>query len=184
MTTSTKLQAYGWTTIAFHWLSVIAVAISFLTGTPLGDVGREGQDTALADHLFWASLLAVPLLARIAWRMSEGFLRTSDQVGVLRIISRVVMVGLLLSVGGAVVTGFLLPWSLGNPLDIGVVSIGSPLPRSAAMHALLASLHDVFAYLWLPLLAVHILGALKHFLVDGDDVFIGMLISNREEDDG
>jgi len=184
MTTSTKRQAYGWTTIAFHWLSVVAVVISFLTGTPLGDVGLEEPDTALADHLLWASLLAVPLLARIAWRVSEGFLQTSDQVGVLRLISRVVMVGLLVSVGGAVITGFLLPWSLGNPLNIGVVSISSPLARSATLHALLVSLHDVFAYLWLPLLAVHILGALKHFLVDGDDVFIGMLISNREEEDG
>ena len=91
------------------------------------------------------------------------------------------MVGLLLSIGGAVLTGFLLPWSLGNPLEIGVLSMDSPLARSLTLHGLLESLHRVFAFLWLPLLVLHILGALKHFLVDGDQVFIGMLISNRED---
>lgn len=180
MTTSTKLQSYGWTTIALHWLSVVALVISFLTGEALEDSCDGGQAAILADHLLWASVLAVPLLARIGWRMREGFLRTAEQRPILHLIARAVMTGLLLSIGGAVVTGFLLPWSLGTPLEIGVLSISSPLPPSPAFHGLLATLHGLFAYLWLPLLALHLLGALKHFLLDGDQVFLGMLISNRE----
>ena len=180
MTTSTALQPYGWTTIVLHWLSVFALVVSFLTGEALEDSGDDGRAAVLADHLLWASILAVPLLARIGWRMREGFLRTADQRPMLHLVSRVVMIGLLLSIGGAVITGFLLPWSLGNPLEIGSLAIGSPLPPSPALHGLMETLHGVFAHLWLPLLALHVLGALKHFLLDGDQVFLGMLISNRE----
>jgi cytochrome b561 len=77
--TSTVLQPYGWTTIVLHWLGVFALVVSFLTGEALEDIGDDGRAAVLADHLLWASILAVPLLARIGWRMREGFLRTADQ---------------------------------------------------------------------------------------------------------
>lgn len=173
-------ETYGWTTIALHWLSVVALVISFLTGEVLEGANGDGRGAILASHVFWASLLAIPLLARIGWRLHEGFLSTAEQSRLLKIISRIVMIGLLISICGAVISGFLLPWSLGEPLEIGALSISSPLPRWPALHGLLEGLHGLFAHLWLPLVILHILGALKHLFLDGDQVFMGILISKRE----
>lgn len=88
--------------------------------------------------------------------------------------ARLVMIGFLISIVGAVLSGLLLPWSAGRPLEVGGISLASPMDSSRGFYELLEGAHELFSHLWLPLLPLHVLGALKHLLVNRDGVFSGM----------
>ena len=65
-----------------------------------------------------------------------------------------------------VISGYLLPWSLGDTLDVFGVGIPSPMDASPALHEFLERLHDVAGHLFVPLLALHVAGAVKHAIFD------------------
>ena len=91
--------------------------VSFMTGDALEDTVGEVRSAAYASHVPWAGVVA-----RVAWRLGSGLEATSDQHGALLIVSRLVMNRLLLSILGAVVSGFLLSCSQGNPIVIGALT--------------------------------------------------------------
>jgi len=169
-----KSAPYGWPSIALHWLGAIALVASFLTGEAMEDATGAARASAYAVHVTWGTILAVPLLARVFWRSIAGFKRTSQRHWAFALAARLVMIGFLITIVGAVVSGLLLPWSAGRSLDIGGLSLASPMSAWRDLHELLEQAHDLFSHLWLPLLLLHVLGALKHLVVNRDGVFSGM----------
>jgi cytochrome b561 len=73
-----------------------------------------------------------------------------------------------------VITGYLIPWTNGQPLDVFGVGIPSPLPSMSGLHGVVRGLHDVVGEAFVPLLLLHILGALKHAVIDRDGVLTRM----------
>lgn len=55
-----------------------------------------------------------------------------------------------------VISGYLLPWSLGDALDVFGVGIPSPMDGNQALHDALERMHDVAGHLFIPLLALHV----------------------------
>jgi len=99
---------YGSLSIWLHWLVVIAMAVSFVTGEKLEEDGA-GAD-AYASHVGWAFVFGIPILLRIVWRGIDGFKNTSSQTRALHLISRCIMIAFLVVTGLAVVSGLLLPY--------------------------------------------------------------------------
>ena len=58
-------------------------------------------------------------------------------------------------------------------------AIPSPLLAMRNLHPLLEGTHTIAAYAIFPLVALHILGALKHALIDRDGVVRRMLVPRR-----
>ena len=166
------ISHYGWTTIILHWVGAIAILVCYLTGEAMEDRSAG----AYASHVSWAAVLAIPLFIRVVWRMADGIRRTSDQSAILQLASKIVMVGFLVTIVVSVVTGILLPWSLGNPLEVFSLSIPSPLPRMRDLHEVLEETHEVAVHLFIPLVALHVAGALKHAFVDSDGVLKGIFV--------
>ena len=169
-----KTSRYGWPSIALHWLGAIALVASFLTGEAMEEATGAARASAYSIHVTWATILAVPLLARVFWRSIDGFKRTGQQHWAFELAARLVMIGFLVSITGAVLSGLLLPWSAGRPLEIGGLSLASPMSAWRDLHEMLEGAHELFSHLWLPLLLLHILGALKHLVINRDGVFAGM----------
>jgi len=166
------ISNYGWTTIVLHWIGAIAILVSYLTGEAMEDRSAG----AYASHVSWAAVLAIPLIVRVVWRMADGIRRTSDQAAIFHLASKIVMIGFLVTIVVSVVTGILLPWSVGNPLEVFSLSIPSPLPRMRELHEVLEETHEVAVHLFIPLVALHIAGALKHAFVDRDNVLKGIFL--------
>ncbi len=79
--------------------------------------------------------------------------------------------GFLAAIVIVVVTGYLLPWSAGQPLDIlGLLSIPPPFSMPHVVHEMLEEGHELAGDAFIPLLALHVLGALKHAVIDRDGV--------------
>ena len=90
---------------------------------------------------------------------------------VLNLASQIVLWGFLVTLFVVVVTGYFLPWSLGRPLEIfGLVSVPSPMSADRSIHEFMEEVHDVSGHLFLPLLALHLLGAAKHAFIDKDGI--------------
>ncbi len=74
--------------------------------------------------------------------------------------------GGLVTIVAAVITGDPSPWPQGNPLNVFGVPIPSPIASSQDFHDLMEEVHDISGHLFIPLLALHVLGAAKHAMID------------------
>lgn len=70
---------------------------------------------------------------------------------------------------------------MGRSVDVfGLVSIASPMPEMRGLHEVLEEVHEFASHALVPLLALHVLGALKHLFIDRDGVFQRILWVRRK----
>lgn len=169
-----EAERYGPISIALHWLGAVALVLSFTTGDPLEELAGAEWASAYDNHVLWATILGIPLIARVVWRIRRGFKHHRNQHIALWILARCVMIGFLVSIVGAVITGLLLPWTEGQPLKIGALIVASPIPSMPTLYGFMKGGHGLFSHIWIPLLLLHSLGALKHLIIDRDNVFRGI----------
>ena len=155
-----RAGGYSPLSIVLHWLAAIFVVALFVT--------HDGERGSLAYviHVSGGAIAGVFLLWRVWHRVRRGMIALPDQAFVLNAVARVVQWGFLAAIVVAVITGYLLPWSQGNPLHVFGVDIPSPMTSSREFHELMEEVHDVSGHLFIPLLALHILGAAKHAMFD------------------
>lgn len=165
MTQSARNDGYSRLSIVFHWLAAIIVIALFAT--------HEGDRGSIEYfiHVSIGGVAGLFLLWRVWHRVRHGMTDKPDQAVLLNLASGIVIWGLLAAIVVVVLTGYLLPWSLGRPIDLlGLISIPSPLPSSYAVHEFVEELHEVAGYLFVPLVGLHILGAAKHVFIDRDGI--------------
>ena len=155
-----RVGGYSSLSIVLHWLAAIFVVALFLTHD-----GERGS-SAYVIHVSGGAIAGVFLLWRVWHRARGGMAALQDQAFLLNAAARVVQWGFLVAIVVAVITGYLLPWSQGRPLDVFGVAIPSPMTASRLFHELMDEVHDVSGHLFIPLLALHILGAAKHAIFD------------------
>jgi len=157
-------NGYNRTSIAFHWITVVAMLSLFFT--------HEAPDDSVGQvfHISGGAILGVFLLWRVMRRSMRGFADKPKQaVGYNRAAS-IVQWGFLISIVLVVISGYLIPWTLGHALVIYNFSIPSPFTELPLVHGWVDSVHNFSGHLILPLLLVHVLGVLKHAIIDRDDV--------------
>jgi len=165
MTARSGPTGYSGLSILVHWLTAILVIALFVTHE--GDRGSAAQ----AFHVGGGAIAGLFLLWRVWHRARHGLPEPGGQAAIFNVASRIVFIGFLAAIVAVVVTGYLLPRSLGRPLDIyGLVAIPSPLPRMPWLHTLSEDVHDIAGHLFIPLLGLHLLGAAKHAFVDRDGI--------------
>ncbi len=169
-----RAAEYGWISITLHWLGVAGLLTSFITGLMMEDLPRALERVALDNHVFWATLMAVPILARVVWRALRGFAPVGQQAFALTLIQKLVMWGLLASLVAAVGTGLASVWLTGQTIDLGFMSLPSPLSPNPGLGELMEELHELAVFAWIPLLLLHVLGALKHLIIDRDGRFFAI----------
>ena len=158
-------NGYSSLSVALHWIAGVAIIALFFTHE--GDQGLA----SMTFHVSGGAILGVLLLWRIVRRMSRGFAEKPAQHEVLNLASGFVMWGLMITTLVVVITGYLLPSTLGNPLDIyGIITIPSFTGRLADLHVRLEWLHNLAGHAIVPLFLIHIIGSLKHLLIDRDNV--------------
>ena len=156
----TRAEGYSALSIVVHWLAAILVIALFVT--------HEGEpgSTAYVLHVSGGAIAGVFLLWRVWRRVRRGSTHPPRQAAVFNLAARLVHWGLLVAIVVVVVSGYLLPWSLGQELDVFGIGIPSPMGANRSVHGLVERVHDVSGHLFVPLLALHVLGAAKHAILD------------------
>jgi cytochrome b561 len=168
--TTASARGYSPLSIAAHWLAAICIIILYFT--PEG-----GRDSALrAFHIGFGALVAIPLIWRAVRRMAIGFPEKPAQHPLFNLASQIVIWGFLVAIVVASITGPFVVWSLGHGIDmLGLFSIPSPFPKTLWLHELTEGVHSLAGNAIMPLLVLHIAGALKHAMIDRDGVVSRMV---------
>ena len=132
MTDPASNDGFSGLSIVLHWFAAIIVVALFLTHE-----GEQGS-TEYAFHVSGGAITGLFLLWRVWHRVRRGMNEGPDQVFVLTVLRQIVLWGFLVAIVVVVISGYLLPWSLGHPLDIsGVISIPSPMELNPDFHELM-----------------------------------------------
>jgi cytochrome b561 len=162
---------YGFTSIWLHWISAGLVAVLFLSGQFVEDMSRGADKSELmAVHQSLGMLLFIVVLARLLWRLGQGFPDPVDkQNSVLTKLSRAwhwILLGFLMAIP---VSGYLLAETGLEDLNFfGLLALPDLIGSSRGVHEFFEEIHETLSNLLLPLIAIHVLAALKHHYLDRD----------------
>jgi cytochrome b561 len=174
-------DAYGWAAIALHWLVVIAVVTMFSLGL-LAEAASEAGDRALRatymrTHIGFGVFVVLLVFVRIFWSLTQPRPAPLGAPSFLNTIARLVHVVLLLGLLTLVISGPLAVWSGGRAIDVfGWFALPSPFAESNdAVHEAAEIMHAVGRFTVFFAVLLHVLGALKHLLIDRDRTVQRML---------
>jgi cytochrome b561 len=127
---------YGSVSVINHWLSGLLVVILLTLGLVFHDMPRSDEKNFLLWlHISIGSITLFVVLFRVVWRLREGFLTPLGTTRWQVTLARLTHWGLLLCVLIMVVSGLLIVFSTGRPLNIfNLISIPSPMARQDRQH--------------------------------------------------
>jgi cytochrome b561 len=170
---------YGLVSILLHWSMAILLAALIWLGWTFEELPR-GPERAFYTglHVSFGLLFLLLAVARLVWRAASGMPQPATQGSPLlerlaAIVHRLLLLAMIvLPLSGLllVAAGGRVPQFFGLPVPLPFV------PQSEGLHEAGEVVHKVAANLvLLPLLALHVLGALKHHLLDRDATLRRML---------
>lgn len=169
---------YSATAIALHWLMALLLIGLFAVGLYMSDLSLSPQKLKIYSWHKWAGVTAFLLvLLRLVWRIGHpspplpaampGWQKTAAHG--LHHLLYLLMIAIPLS-------GWLMSSAKGfQTVYFGVLPLPDLVEKDKALGELLESLHSGLNYGFAGLIIVHVGAALKHHLVDRDDVLSRML---------
>ncbi len=170
-------NGYGWLSIALHWAAALIIVAMFVTGfradmaDEAGD--REARAMLMGWHISIGAAFALVLLARVIASYGQPRPTPPEQAPALKFLSSATHQLLLLAILIQVISGPLAVWSGGRAINIfDIVSIPSPFAeRNEGVHEIAGTLHAIGRWMLIVLISLHILGAIKHVLMDDKGSF-------------
>ncbi len=170
---------YSTVSLILHWVIAAGILAQVLLitaheathGTP---ISREYVEI----HKSLGLTLLVLTLVRIGWRLANPALPLPDHMKTWeKIVARVTHVGFYLALLFMPLTGWAAMSARARPIDFWGLFNWPLLPVEGGREAAraLMGLHELGIKAIYVLLALHVLGALKHHFVDRDDVLRRML---------
>ncbi|WP_374571813.1 cytochrome b [Phenylobacterium sp.] len=178
MSLTNTRQGYGWIAIGLHWISAFAVILLWFLGERMEDApDRAAHIAARSLHISVGMLLITFLVARLIWTATQPAPDKLGAKGPLYILAKAVQGLLLLMILIQVVTGPLAVWAGARPIAVfDWFSIPSMFPAKVGWLKEGAEfLHKAAPNALWPLLILHVLGALKHAVIDRDATLTRML---------
>lgn len=163
--------------ILLHWLMALGLAANFALGLTMADMALSPEKLKFFSWHKWAGITLLGLVAlRLIWRL----LRQPPPMLPMpawQQRSAAAVHGLMYLLMFAIP---LSGWLMSSAAGIQVVYLGIfPLPdlvaKNKALFDLLKEVHESLNFTLLALVAVHLAGALKHHLMDGDATLSRMI---------
>jgi cytochrome b561 len=176
-----RLQGYRLSSILLHWLAAVLMTALFFIGKAAKGVAPEPHHTLMVWHASLGLLAVFAILGRLAWRFvaRDGAADRVAAPGLARaaeILATAIKHLLYLDMLVVIVAGPLTMWASGRGISFfELFAVPSPYGK-LAIHDLLGEVHSFAATMLAPLVLLHVLGALKHLIIDRDGVFQRMLV--------
>ena len=78
-------------------------------------------------------------------------------------------------------SGPIMVWSMGYSINVfGMINLPSPLGKLETLHKVMEVLHKVGAQILFFAFILHMLGALKHLIIDRDNTLKRMLVPSKK----
>lgn len=169
---------YTGTAILLHWLIFVLIACGFALAVYMVDLPLSPQKLKYFSWHKWIGITVFVLaLARVAWRLTHpapalpatlpAWERRAAATSHLVLYILIMIIPL---------TGWLYSSASGVPtVYLGVLPLPDLLTRDKALAEALKLIHVSLNYTMLVLVIIHASAALKHYVIDRDDVLARML---------
>ncbi|MBL8548040.1 MAG: cytochrome b [Hyphomonadaceae bacterium] len=174
-------DGYGWLSITLHWLAAIGIILLLTTGFRADFAGEAGDRAARSALMGWhvglGATFALILLARVFASYAQPRPTAPEQAPALKFLSAATHQALLLAILVQVISGPLAVWSGGRAVNVfDIFAIPSPFAeRNEGVHEFAELMHAIGRWTIVGALGLHVLGALKHALIDRDGVLMRMI---------
>jgi cytochrome b561 len=172
------MKTYNRTAISLHWLVALGLAGTFALGFYMSDLPFSPVKLHYFSWHKWAGVtLFALILFRLVWRLAHGAPAAPAglpawQAAAAEWTHRVLYI-LMLSIP---LSGWLMSSALGiQTVYFGLLPIPDLLAKNPDLGHILARLHGVLNFAMLALVFLHVSAAIKHHVIDRDEVLARML---------
>jgi cytochrome b561 len=175
------MQRYSSTAIALHWLIALLIVGTFTLGLVMTDI--PGLTPTKLRYFSWHKWAGVTVLAlaalRLLWRLRSRPPAYPEGMAPWQRSAAHALHGLLYVLMFAVpLSGYFYSLAAGVPVVyFGLLPLPVLIDASPALKPVLGALHYWLNMLLAALVALHVLAALKHLLLDRDGIMERMLPS-------
>lgn len=170
---------YDGVAIALHWATALLVVVQFASAETWDWVAKPTRQAMESVHISLGVLLAIVIIARLAWRLVPGHQISSLEAGWARIAPKAMHYLLYLLLMAQAATGFLFRWAQGHPVSFfGLFAI--PGPFDALDRTTRRQFHEIHEWIGWAIVTIafaHALAALYHHYALKDRVLVRMLPS-------
>lgn len=172
----TSHSGYSRVAIALHWTIAVLIIGNALGGLLHESFGEQAGAAIIAVHKSIGLTVLALSLFRLFWRWSHGFPRFPDSTPTWdAVTARATHVAFYVLMIAVPLAGWMMVSGGTRPLEwFGLFDVPK-LPVSRATAGVAHDAHTVLAFTTIGLVVLHVAGALKHHLVDRDDVLQRML---------
>ncbi len=168
-------EHFGSVTRWLHWITAVLIALMLALGWGGELVSEAGEQWLMAVHISLGIAVLALAVARVIWRMTNTRRpsRDTDLFGRVATLVQWSLIALLVLIP---LSGWLLVSASGHaPGFFGLFSLPPLVGESEGLHELGEEVHEVLPWVLVAVLALHVLGALKHHFVDADATLRRML---------
>lgn len=171
-----KNSVYSKPTIALHW-SVAIVFVGLLAVGFYLDYIPKGPELweMIALHKSFGVILLLLAITRLAWRIKEGALPAQEMPKWQRITAKAVQHTLLLITLVMPISGMLMSVGAGYGVAVFGLTLVGEGEKIEWMQSVGGGLHHNLPWVIVALVGLHILGALKHHLLNKDRTLKNMI---------
>lgn len=176
-------SGYGWISIAIHWLSALVIFGMFGLGLYMVDLTYydDFYKTGPYIHKSIGILLALVMLGRLLWKVmgSKVAPLATHKSWEVRL-AHVVHFLLYMIFFMIAVSGYLISSADGSSIEVfGIFEVPSAIDSIDNLEDIAGDVHECLAWLLIGLVVFHVLGAMKHHVIDKDNTLRRMLFSNE-----
>ena len=176
-------QSYGWLSIVLHWLAAASVIYLLYLGFEMHAAG-EANDRALHRaleelHISFGMTAILFLAARVLASYAQPRPQAPEQKPAMKLMAVATHQVLLLLILVQIVTGPMIEWTGAHPIEVwDWFVVPSPFAeRNRDLHEAFETVHAATRWPFVALISLHVLGTLKHVMIDRDGILRRMLIA-------
>ena len=178
MSDETNAQHYTRSAILLHWLTAALIAVSVCIGLYMVELKLSPLKLKLYSWHKWVGVtIFLIAAARLMWRAWHPApappVNSPPWQRAAAAINHWALYALLICIP---ISGWLMSSAFGVPVKyFGVIPLPDLVEKNKELAEGLKLLHEVLVYTMLALVAMHVAAAVKHHVVDRDDVLHRML---------
>jgi len=165
----------------FHWLIAIIVISMLSFSFFLSDVPEQYSPLAYMLHKSFGLTVLCLMVFRIIWIRYHGRpLLPATLPSWQKVLIRSVQYSLYVFLFAMPISGWVMSVAANKtPLFFGLFHVPLPIEPNKALAGFMSQTHTIIAWILIGLITLHVAGALKHYLINKDNVLQSMLPSGQ-----
>ncbi len=174
------INRYSRGAMLFHWAIATLIALNFVVAWLAEDLPKAEKMQLMGNHKTIGITILLLSLGRLLWRFTKSVPVLSGGLKAWEVaLAKVTHALLYLLMIGIPASGWIISSAASGGKPVGVFGLfsypGLPLTQSKPIAGLFKEFHEVMATAMLVLLALHVMGALKHQFIDREGSIWRML---------